>query len=257
MKTHYPSGLWSERDGSLLRYGKGKKELSIRFSPDDKIQDLPAAYAADVRKAGYQPADFCLCGGRPLARSLIPEIQACIEHAKAQKQAELEASRRFFEDCVASGKAFRVAESTAQYGAFLQWARYAEPGEGYRQGVMFGLADQEQIKVHHQAISRVIGDRKPDGTFPGCQNDAWIISEQEWDRITEESQKIKLELEAARKRFEAEEQADIRMKIDTGFCFSCGTWCHGDCGHYSNDPTTQYRRDAKQAMRESSYGEND
>ena len=30
---------------------------------------------------------------------------------------------------------------------------------------------------------------------------------------------------------------DIRRKIDSGFCFSCETWCHGDCGHYSNNPS--------------------
>lgn len=59
------------------------------------------------------------------------------------------------------------------------------------------------------------------------------------------------------KEFAEAEAADIKKKIANGFCFSCETYCHGDCGHYSNNPSHQHKRDFAQAMREQNYGIND
>lgn len=56
---------------------------------------------------------------------------------------------------------------------------------------------------------------------------------------------------------EAAEDADIKNKIESGYCFSCESWCHGDCGNYSNDPVTAFRRNLKDAQREANYGIND
>ena len=56
---------------------------------------------------------------------------------------------------------------------------------------------------------------------------------------------------------EAKEAADIQRKIDTGYCFNCESWCDGDCGHYSNDPMTRYRRELKEAQREQNFGINE
>jgi hypothetical protein len=56
---------------------------------------------------------------------------------------------------------------------------------------------------------------------------------------------------------EAAEAEDIRRKIETGYCFSCETYCHGDCGHYSNGPRVMYARQLKEAAREANYGIND
>lgn len=70
--------------------------------------------------------------------------------------------------------------------------------------------------------------------------------------------RVKWETAPARKAArEAEEKADIQSKIKSGYCFYCETWCHGDCGHYSNDPSVKYRRDFNQAAREANYGIND
>jgi len=57
-------------------------------------------------------------------------------------------------------------------------------------------------------------------------------------------------LAAARKA----EDEDLQKKIDSGFCFSCETWCHGDCGSFSNDPKTKFARDLKRAQAEGNYG---
>jgi len=56
---------------------------------------------------------------------------------------------------------------------------------------------------------------------------------------------------------EAEEAEDIQRKVSSGYCFNCETWCHGACGHYSNDPHTMHRRRMAEATREANYGIND
>lgn len=53
---------------------------------------------------------------------------------------------------------------------------------------------------------------------------------------------------------EAEEAEDIQRKVSSGYCFNCETWCHGACGHYSNDPRVKFNRDIKEAQREATYG---
>lgn len=59
--------------------------------------------------------------------------------------------------------------------------------------------------------------------------------------------------EAEHAAYEAEAE-DIRHKIETGYCFACESYCHGDCGHYSNDPMTALKRDIKTAIAEQNYG---
>ena len=67
-----------------------------------------------------------------------------------------------------------------------------------------------------------------------------------------------LEAEPARRAArEAAEAEDIRRKVATGYCFNCGTWCHGDCGNYSNDPGIEWRRELREAAREASFGINE
>ncbi len=60
--------------------------------------------------------------------------------------------------------------------------------------------------------------------------------------------------EAAREKAEKE---DTQRKIETGYCFGCETWCHGDCGHYSKNPQVKFRRDLTEAIREQNSGIND
>lgn len=59
---------------------------------------------------------------------------------------------------------------------------------------------------------------------------------------------------AAARKAEAE---DLQKKIDSGFCFSCETWCHGDCGKFSSDPQTMVLRNLRRARAEENYGIND
>lgn len=56
---------------------------------------------------------------------------------------------------------------------------------------------------------------------------------------------------------ETAEKEDIRRKIANGYCFACESYCYGDCGYYSNDPTLKFKRDIKQAATEAQYGINE
>ncbi len=49
-------------------------------------------------------------------------------------------------------------------------------------------------------------------------------------------------------------EAEIKRLVDSGYCFNCESWCHGDCGRYSNDPETRYRREFSEANRKTAYG---
>lgn len=62
---------------------------------------------------------------------------------------------------------------------------------------------------------------------------------------------------ARKAAMEASEAEDIRRKIANGYCFSCGSYCHGDCGNYSNNPMIETRRNFAKGQREANYGIND
>lgn len=62
---------------------------------------------------------------------------------------------------------------------------------------------------------------------------------------------------ARRAAREAEETADIKRKIENGYCFNCESYCYGDCGHYSKDPHVMYHHQIDDTVREANYGIND
>ena len=256
-RIEYPSGAWSERDGSLLTWGRGEKSLKERFRSDTKITDLAPYQIASIKKTGKDPALFCSAGSVILGKIFIPEIEACIAHAQEEEKSKRDADKAVFDAAVESGEAFRTAEIADHYDAELHWARKSKPGEGYAEWVVFGFAGSPRVEVEKEAIRKVVAGRKSCGQFPGCSNTAWEISADEWDQIIELSAAIRRQKDASKERFEAEEAADVKRKIETGYCFACESYCHGDCGHYSSDPSVKYRREFNQAVREANYGIND
>ena len=171
------------------------------------------------------------------------------------KTAKLEAK-------IADGNAFRVAEIAAQYDAELLWAsRFSEEEKAqfadWFKDFGMGSLDGPRIKVEKAAIRQVVGDRPADGAFRGCENQAWIITEAEWNQIIALSQEIEAEKEIAREKYEEAEAVDLQRKIETGYCFSCESWCYGDCGNYQTSPAIKFRRDLDQTITEQNYGIND
>lgn len=257
-RKEYKSGMWSEREGSKLTWGKGGKSKSHRFGADDTITlEVPAYYHPGIKQAGHTIDLFCIAGGEIAARTLIPEIEFCIGAAREQVKAQKDKEKTEFEAALAIGEAFRTVQIADQYGCELSYARTSKPGEGYAEWVVFGFAGSPRVEVERAAVRQVIGDRKSCGQFPGCSNLAYRVTKKEWDKIIELSKTEEHRKAEARKLFEVEEAADIQRKKESGYCFACESYCHGDCGHYSNDPYTKFRRDFAEAQKEANYGINE
>jgi hypothetical protein len=64
----------------------------------------------------------------------------------------------------------------------------------------------------------------------------------------------KLNAPAPQKTDREDAEREIQRKIKAGYCFSCESYCHGDCGHYSNDPAIKYIRRMAEASREANFG---
>lgn len=256
-KKNYESGMWSERDGSKLAWGKGDQKNVKVFAPADKIENVPSGYHAAIRKAGKTPEMFCSVGSTIAARTLIPEIEACIDFSRKQKDEEKAAEQAELDNAIASGLAFRAVEIARAYGCELTWAQPRGDRTDYAEWVLFGFAASRKIKVEERAVRQVIGPRKADGSFPGCNNQVYRISAEEWDLIISVSTEMQTKKAAARQRFETENAADIQHKIESGYCFYCESYCHGDCGHYTSNPDINFRRDLKRAQNEAAYGINE
>lgn len=260
-RVEYPSGMWSERDGRKLVWGRGDKRDQRVWSAHEPITyDLTPGECQAIRKAGYSPEDFCRAGGNLVAHVLVPEIEACIAHARAEADQAKQAERDRLAADIASGEAMRVAEMTEQHGAELQYARRLRGEErdryvqSYRDYGLVSYSGDSPVGVDAVAIRSVVGERAPDGAFPGCTNQAWIITAEEWDQIIDISKDIQRRREEAIRINREAEAEDIQRKIEHGYCFSCGSYCHGDCGHYSSDPAVQMRLDLRQMRAEADYG---
>ena len=55
---------------------------------------------------------------------------------------------------------------------------------------------------------------------------------------------------ARKAAIEAKKAADVKRKIETGYCFACDSYCFGDCGNYTKNPRGMYARQLKEAIRE-------
>jgi len=188
------------------------------------------------------------------SKGLVDAYNAKVKGEQAAKdQAE-------FDALVASGEAFRTAEITEQYGCDLMWARRfseeekAQYSDWFRDRGVCSLPVGGRVKVESKAVRQVVDGRSADAEFCGCSNMAWTITETEWNEIVRLSEMIRAEKEEAKKEYKKAEAASLQRKIDTGYCFSCESWCHGDCGNYSNDPTVSFARELKLSLAEMNYG---
>ncbi len=245
-RIEYSTGLWSERSMNKLNYGKINIKESVSFSADAQIGEISDWTANAIKQAGKNPEDFCQIEEKTIAKILIPEITKCIEFAREKKLSEDKAAKNKLEADIASGIAFPTVKITAQYGADLIWARRLsadekkEYAEWYREIGLVSYVASKRIKVPAAVVRQVINGRKSSGSFMGCENQAWIITEAEWEQIVILSSKAAAEKNVAKEKCSDEEDADIKRKIRMGYCFACETYCDGDCGNYSKDPNFGY-----------------
>lgn len=98
-------------------------------------------------------------------------------------------------------------------------------------------------------------------TIKAAINEAREIADsetnEEYETVKSAEDRKKTAKDKARKDYEKKEAADIQRKVNSGFCFNCETWCHGDCGNYRKDPVYKFRRNLSEAIREQNYGIND
>lgn len=192
------------------------------------------------------------------AKTLIDDAVA------TEKAAKTAAEKAEFEALKASGEAYRVAETTEQYGCELVWARRfndeekAKCAEWFRERGAYGIPGGGRRKVEREAIFKVVGDRPSDTEFYGCSNRAWTISEEDWSEIIQISNEIRTAREVQREDQKNKDEAELRRLIASGFCFNCQAWCHGDCGNYTTKPTWETKkREIDLAIREANYGISD
>lgn len=252
MKKTLESGLWIEHLENGLKYGRGETSKILRCAPDSTINTAPLhpMYAAVVCKHGKNPEDYISFEAELVPREIILEIKIAIARHTAEAAEKRAAERKEAKDALQSGEVVLVLEIASAYGATLT---YGMPGEEVgREWAWSGIGGSPHIAVDTDAASNAIVGRRASGSFAGCENSVWQITQSEWDAILTASRTAKNQKAEARKRYEAAEAADIQSKIDSGFCFSCGSWCHGDCGHFQASPDCV--AEAQDAAREVQYG---
>jgi hypothetical protein len=214
-------------------------------------------FGETLRAAGYT---HCLGSRVALHAEEVDRLVTAQRQFHAERAAARAAELKAAQD---SGEAFRAAEITEQFGSTLLWARRLRAdereqySEWFRDLGMIGFAAESGVSVEADAVRQVIAERQSDGQFLGTTNQAWTINEDEWNAILALSREMRAKKAAAKAQYEAEEAADIERKIATGYCFSCESWCHGDCGHYSNDPMTRARRQYAEAIQEDRFAHRD
>lgn len=159
-------------------------------------------------------------------------------------------------------------------GTDEEWAKHPAKAEQDRKAAEEAAEQAKQVKIYlssrgwgDYSSCEWIGDiTRPDSVILAeCRH--LLSAEYDVDQPKQSDEELMGKITKARADWEtaparkaareAAEAEDIRRKVETGYCFNCGTWCDGDCGHYTNDPMVESRRDLRQAQREEYYGIND
>jgi len=159
-------------------------------------------------------------------------------------------------------------------GTDEEWAKHPAKAEMDRLAAIKAIEATKQVRIYlssrgwgDYSACEFVGDiTRPDAEILAeCRRQ--LSAEHDVDQPNQSDDEIMVKIAKARTDWEAaparkaareaEEAEDIRRKIATGYCFSCDSWCYGDCGHYSNNPDIKFRRDLKEAIGEQNYGIND
>ena len=158
-------------------------------------------------------------------------------------------------------------------GTDTEWAKHPAKAEQDRKTAEKAAKQTKQVRIYlssrgwgDYSSCEWVGDitRTNDVILAECKN---LLTQIDVDKPNQSDEELVGRIRKARADWEdapargAEREAakagDIRRKVETGYCFYCGTWCYGDCGHYTNDPMVEFRRDLAAAQLEENYGIND
>jgi hypothetical protein len=155
-------------------------------------------------------------------------------------------------------------------GTDEEWEKH--PGNAQAKKEFEAMVKRDANRVTIMLSTRGWGDYSPleveiDITRPDCE----IIADcrkaleegHDVDRRDQSDEEILKKVNTARQKLNApapqktdreSAEREIQRKIKAGYCFSCESYCHGDCGNYSSDPATMYRRKLAEAAREANFG---
>jgi len=159
-------------------------------------------------------------------------------------------------------------------GTDEEWAKHPAKAEQDRLAAVKAAETAKHVRIYLSSRSwgdysacEWIGDitRLDMDILAECRHQ--LITEHDVDQPNQSEDEIMAKIATARADWEtaparkaareAAKEEDIRRKIATGYCFTCESYCYGDCGHYSKDPRAMYRRQLNEAAREENYGIND
>jgi len=213
--------LRTETDGTIW-----KKEMPLLVCPDgmnkNELSDLVKS-----KKFDQIPADCFLKMGENAHGAMLLTAQDWANHPlkkqKEAEQADLEAKQV---------KIYLSSRGWGDYSA-VEWV-----GDITR-------PDSEIFAECKAALENAYDVDEPN------QTDADLL-----DKISNARAKWQKNIKEKPDREKAESER-LQELVDSGYCFNCESWCHGDCGAYSNDPATKHRMEFQEAIREESSGIND
>ncbi|MDI9561920.1 MAG: hypothetical protein QM235_12130 [Pseudomonadota bacterium] len=210
-----------KKDGTV--WYQGSPILGIT----DPVKKAEAAKAVKAKKFDKIPSDaFCRIGKNPNGLELVDDAAWATHPLKAAQEAE------------AAREAEIARKTVTIYLSSRGWGDYS-PCEWV--GDITRPDDEILAECRKALVEGWDVDNKN-------QTDDEILKKISTAREKYESEPAR---KAAREKAEAEA---LQRMIDNGYCFNCETYCHGDCGNYSNDPAVMYRRRLRESAREANYG---
>jgi len=176
-----------EGDRATLSNGKKEQTLPLRQG----IDEIPAALATALKKAGQNPADyFCVAGQHVLRRAALPAWTAAVEARIAERHAEKAAKdAALAADIAARGQRALVLHGGYLINASLVYVRSMSVEESakfqkeLRATGMLVMGDWTRIDP---TVAQAFMDRQPrrnDGWLPRQESVVILITEEEWNAL--------------------------------------------------------------------------
>ena len=205
--------LTVQGDVATLTNGVKTQTMPLRHGTDE----IPAALAAALRKAGQRPADyFCVAGRYVLRRAALSAWTAAVDARIAERHAEKAAKDAVLTaDIATRGQRALVLHGSYLLNSSLVYVRPMDEAEAARFAPELRatgkVAMGEWTSIAAPVAQAFLAGRprQNDGWLPGCESAVILISEAEWNALIEgEAARVEA-ARAARAEKEAAEAARI------------------------------------------------
>jgi len=221
-------------DAASLSCGSKTQTMLLRHGTDD----IPAALAAALKKAGQTPSDyFCVAGRYVLRRAALPAWTAAVDARIAERHAE----KALKDSLLAADIAVRGQRALVLHGSYLLNSSlvYVRPMDAdeaakfspeLRETAKLAMGDWTSIQSEVAQAFLNGQPRRNDGWLPGQESVVILLSEKEWTallagdlaaltaRTAEKTEKAAVEtarIEAARQQAETSgEPVELNRLMD-------------------------------------------